>query len=338
MVESIYMKTADVQALPAPPSLTGSLMAGFNATANHIDLVLIPVVLDIFLWFGPHLRITKLVDRFLSIAESQSEALGPESLSLLETGRQFWTSLTERLNLFSSLRSFPVGVPSLMGSSQPLGTPVGSPAYINTESLGAVVLTWLLITLLGLGIGTFYFSIVSQAATSGEVSWRSALSSWPWEVPQVLLLALFWTGVVFLVSIPASCLFSTVVLGGLPFGDLTLLLYAGMVLWVLLPLFFSPLGIFLFKRKMWDSVKDSIRVTRLTLIKTIFLLLIVLLIDEGFTILWQVPEDASWLALVGILGHAFIATGLLAACFVYYRDASRWSQRLIQQAVLSSRA
>jgi hypothetical protein len=35
-------------------------------------------------------------------------------------------------------------------------------------------------------------------------------------------------------------------------------------------------------------------------------------------------------------GHAFIATSLLATYFIYYRDASRWRQRVIQQAKLSS--
>jgi hypothetical protein len=30
------------------------------------------------------------------------------------------------------------------------------------------------------------------------------------------------------------------------------------------------------------------------------------------------------MALVGILGHAFVTTALLAASFIYYRDMSAW--------------
>jgi len=37
-----------------------------------------------------------------------------------------------------------------------------------------------------------------------------------------------------------------------------------------------------------------------------------------------------------LAGHAFIVTSLLATCFIYYRDANRWMQRVIQQAQLSS--
>ena len=83
---------------------------------------------------------------------------------------------------------------------------------------------------------------------------------------------------------------------------------------------------------------DSVRITRMTMPRTLLFFLTVLLIEEGFTILWQVPEDVSWLVVVGIIGHAFIATGLVAASFIYYRDANRWSQRLMQQAALSQHA
>jgi hypothetical protein len=50
--------------------------------------------------------------------------------------------------------------------------------------------------------------------------------------------------------------------------------------------------------------------------------------------LWRVPDEKSWLSLVGVAGHAFISTSLLAASFIYYRDTSRWVQRMIQAAVL----
>jgi len=35
--------------------------------------------------------------------------------------------------------------------------------------------------------------------------------------------------------------------------------------------------------------------------------------------------------LVGIVGHAFISTTLLAASFVYYRDMSNWLQNVYER-------
>jgi hypothetical protein len=45
---------------------------------------------------------------------------------------------------------------------------------------------------------------------------------------------------------------------------------------------------------------------------------------QGLNILWSVPPDDSWMLLVGIAGHAFVTTALLAASFIYYRDMNAW--------------
>jgi hypothetical protein len=332
------MKSAEAQALPAPPSLTGSLLAGFNTTANHIDLVIIPILLDLFLWFGPHYRLSRLVDALLTNTMSQIESLSTESAQFMQAGGDFWKSVVEGLNLFASARTFPIGVPSLMVTSQPVSTPFGIPAFIDAVSIGQVVLVWLVVSIAGLALGTLYFSIISQAAISGNISWRAAFQGWFQQTVQVLLLALLWSAILLAISIPASCIVSAMLLSGLPFGDIGLLVYGGLMLWILFPLFLTPFGIFFNHKNVREAVKDSVRITRQNFPKTVLFFLILFLIDEGFTILWQVPEDVSWIAFIGIIGHAFIATGLVAAGFVYYRDASRWSQRLNQQAVLSSHA
>ncbi len=85
---------------------------------------------------------------------------------------------------------------------------------------------------------------------------------------------------------------------------------------------------------MWVSVRQGARLVRMTLPKTSLLLLSILVISEGLDTLWRVPDEKSWLSLVGVAGHAFVSTGLLAASFIYYRDASQWVQRMIQQALL----
>jgi hypothetical protein len=150
---------------------------------------------------------------------------------------------------------------------------------------------------------------------------------------------LAWLALLTLIFIPFSCLFTLLMLGGMEMGQVSLvgiLFFAGLLVWLLVPLFFSPFGIFVHKLNMWSSLVKSVRLTRMTLPTTSLLLVAMLVISEGMDILWNIPPDNSWLTLVGIAGHAFITTGLLAACFVYYRDADRWVQRLLQQAKLST--
>lgn len=330
------MKSAQVQAAPAPPSLMGSLKAGFDATANHIELLLIPIVVDLMLWFGPHLRLDQLIDRVFTDLRNQPGLNAADMVNLVEITGEFWSLLAERLNLFSALRSYPVGMPSLMVASQPIDTPIGSPLNWQIGSFSNAILVWIVLTLAGLVIGTFYFTLVSQVVISKKISIRLVLENLPGRALQVILLAILLTAFLFVLSIPFSCLVSAVIFSGIPFGQASLLFFGVIALWILLPFFFSPHGIFVNRSSMLISVRDSLRVVRVTMPKTALFFLILLGIDEGMTMLWRIPKENSWLALVGVVGHAFITTGLIAASFVYYLDARRWLQRLVQQTQLSS--
>ena len=75
--------------------------------------------------------------------------------------------------------------------------------------------------------------------------------------------------------------------------------------------------------------------TRMTLPTTSLFFLSILAISEGLNILWRVPPENSWLTLIGVGGHAFITTALLAASFIYYRDADLWTQEALR--VIKSR-
>jgi len=164
------------------------------------------------------------------------------------------------------------------------------------------------------------------------------LTQWPSTYLQVLFLTGCWFAVFLLLFVPFSCFFSLLLLSGFGLETVAVILtlvFAGLVVWLFIPMIFTPHGIVVGQRKMWISVKESIRITRLTLPSTTLLLLSLVLLSEGLDVLWNIPPADSWWTLVGIIGHAFVTTGILAATFVYYKDAHRWVQRLFQQAKLS---
>jgi hypothetical protein len=70
--------------------------------------------------------------------------------------------------------------------------------------------------------------------------------------------------------------------------------------------------------------------TRFTLPNSSLFVLTVILLGVGLNFLWSVPANNTWMALVGILGHAFITTALLAASFVYYHDMTAWLQTALE--------
>jgi hypothetical protein len=185
----------------------------------------------------------------------------------------------------------------------------------------------LLIALVGILLGTFFFAIVAQATLVGTINWRQVISSLPRFTLRIICLALVLAGILLLVSVPASFLLALALFGSLSFGQCAMLLYIGFIFWLFLPLVFSAHGIFVYQYNLRDSIKSSINLTRKALPTTILFILAAFLVSKGLDVLWLVPMETSWLMLVGVAGHAFVATSLLAASFVYYRDADRWTRR-----------
>jgi hypothetical protein len=59
--------------------------------------------------------------------------------------------------------------------------------------------------------------------------------------------------------------------------------------------------------------------------------MVFVLINTGLNFLWNTPSQNSWWMLVGIAGHAFVSTALLAASFIYYRDINAWLTVVLEQ-------
>jgi hypothetical protein len=228
-----------------------------------------------------------------------------------------------------------VGIPSLMTARQPCVSPLGALPGIEVGSGLEAVLLWLGLSLAGLAAAALFFQLVAQAALTGKAQPLEALRRWPRAAVQAGFLTLIWIALAAAISIPGSCLVSVFALGGLGTSSIGVFLFALMLLWVFFPLFLSPHGIFVNGVGAWTSLRDSLRLTYRTYPQTSLFFLAVFVLSEGLEVLWRIPAENSWLALVGIAGHGFITTGLLAASFIYYREADRWVQRVVQQLKFS---
>lgn len=256
-------------------------------------------------------------------------------MEMIQPVQEVWSGIAEHFNLWAALRTYPVGITSLMVSPMPTTSPLGLSGKWELYTLGNAFIAFVLISIIGISFGTLYFSVVGQAAIAGEVSWRSAFDRWPWASLQMLLLAVLFLVFIVFISIPASFILSFVLLSGISFGQCILFVFAGFIFWMILPLVFAPHGIVLNQNSFFSSLKVSTNLIRKTLPTTVLFILVIFLLSKGLDILWLVPEESSWIMLIGILGHAFITTGLLASSFVYYRDALSWIQGMVRVQNLS---
>lgn len=67
-------------------------------------------------------------------------------------------------------------------------------------------------------------------------------------------------------------------------------------------------------------------------------MLTVLFVSRIMDMLWRTAPETSWMALVGIFGHAFINTSLIAASFVYYLSGMRWMEHQVQNFAMANQA
>ena len=312
-----------------PPKLIPSLVEGFNTIANHIYIILFPVLFDILLWFGPMIRIKDLLlPVVLNASELTASTYGAESQAIIESSKSVWTALLEQFNLLYGLRTYPVGIPSLLVSKGVTNNPLGAVNIIEMES--SSVTFWLLVgfSAVGLILGCIYFAMIAGAVGDSKDSLK--LSVLLKQTLQTIFLSLILLAGLIVLSIPALCLISSLVLFLPSLGDLPMLAFGFVLVWMLMPLAFSPHGIFASQYKATFSIVNSIRLVRPLMSITGLFLVSVILLGYGLDILWSTPESNNWMLLVGIVGHAFISSGLIAASFSFYKNGLRWLQVKLQ--------
>ena len=328
------MNTQKLAELPPPPGVMSSLRAGFDTVSSHVWLILLPLLLDLLLWFGPRLSVDQLLGPFFRLVFNQMR-ITLTSSSDVQRFMAYQAALSEvverfnLLSLFGRLQAFPVGISSLLAQTMPIKTPFGSQAVVQVTSVPGLLGLAFLFTVVGWVAGGLYFRWVSGIAL-GNAN-RITMISLSWAILQTLILSVIWVVGLLLIFIPAMFILTFLTLFSPLLASAVLLIALFFSFWLIVPLFFTPHGIFVRRQNAFYSIFTSLKMARFTLPTSGLFVLCVFLLTTGMNYLWSVPTDDSWMLLVGIAGHAFITTALLAASFVYYRDVNAWLQAVFEQ-------
>jgi hypothetical protein len=106
------------------------------------------------------------------------------------------------------------------------------------------------------------------------------------------------------------------------------------LLWIILPLVFTPHGIFLYKQNLISAMMTSISVVRTSMSQTTWFIFSAFVLIEGLNYLWSSPAVDNWFLIVGIFGHAFIASAVIAASFHYFLDATAFTQSVMNKNMM----
>lgn len=325
------MDMQKLQSLPPPPGVIGSLRAGFDAVASHVWLILVPLALDIVLWLGPRLSVDGLLRPFVRYMFSQAKrgVAASEMNQFLEAQRIFLDGL-QSFNLLSvagKLRTFPIGISSLLAQRMPVDTPLGEQSIVQISSLPLLLGVAFMLTLIGWVGGGLYFRWVSGTALGLEETGISSLRA----IIQTLILSVCWFIGLMVVVVPIMFVLTLLALISPVLVNVAIFVILLLAFWLVVPLFFMPHGIFARRQNAFISAVTSLRMARFTFPTSGMFVISVVILSQGLTYLWSVPPSDSWMTLVGIAGHAFITTAVLASSFVYYRDMNIWLQTVFEQ-------
>ena len=296
---------------PPLPGIIATLVAGFELATSHLWLLAFPIILDLFYWLGPRLRIMDAVSESVAILRDE-----PAFASLVDN----MIELAPSINLFTSLSVPVIGIPALMGGMIPEETPIKTVNYeIGSD------FSWILIvvvfSLFGLGLTALYLYLVGRVLKEASeielLTFSEDLRSLFVAFIRLVGFVIVFSVILLLLAIPLlpvafllsniNSLFAT-----------SVMLMAFIVVVVYLSL--SIPGIVMNRRPIFRAIKESITLVIRNQLPTLILLALVFIIYFVTYFLWSSPDDGSWFTLVGILGHAFITTSLACAFFVYYRD------------------
>ena len=303
-----------------------SLSAGYRFLGRRIELLIIPVLIDLAIWFLPRLSMGTLFGQLADLygAMAATEGMPSELAEMATQVSPFVAEYGNATNLWRMLANQTlVHVPSMM---RVMG-PMPGQGVIQIGSWPAVVAIFFVLGALALLLGVIYLTMLAQrlpighsakAASAGTFA-SDVMGSWAKIMGFVILLGLGLMTLYLAVNILAIpiLLFLPAVATALAFG-LFVLTFLALVFF-----YFVTAGIVLDKLSIREGIAHSVMLVRSNFVATLFFILVTNLIAVGFSIiLSSIGRAAPVGTVTAILVNAYIGTGLAMALLVFYR--TRW--------------
>lgn len=334
--------------------LIDTLSNGFKVVQRRPWLILLPVLLDLWLWLGPRWSIQPLVNSLLRLWPNEN--LPAELAQTVEIYRQLLVDAGAGFNLWWLLDNNPTWLRAMLpGLAEPLRLGA-APGTIETPAL-ALLLWAPLLLLLGVALGSAFLTAVTsqlpvrqadEAGASAESPDAATLSPdratagfWLRRGLRTFVLTTLFGLLILALLLMTSLLLSVVLTpifllapqaaAGAASLAALLLGWFGVVAYILL--YFVLAAIVSDGIGLWQAMWRSFNVVSRNFWSTVGLLVLVTLILWGFGLIWQRLAAASPLGvLAAIVGNAVLVTGLTAARLIFYRErCARWLATLSAQ-------
>ncbi len=290
-----------------PPGVIDTLSAGFTSITRQLWILALPVTLDLAFWWGPRLSPLPVLHRSLD-----SLAIEPE------LGDQL-TQVTEGMNLFHLLVAGVLGVPSLLTGQSP-APPLGPALVVEISDEAALIGSVALLTLIGLLIGCLYLVPITAhiQGTPLDIPGGARRIAFTWTRGLTLTSLLVVAGL--LVGVPLFLALAALGSASPAVGSLVSTIVFILLLWTWFYLFFTVDAILISQVGPIPAFRRSFNLVRLNFLQALGFISLATLIGLGLPLAWLAFADNPWGLAAGILGNAYVGTGLVSASLIFYRD------------------
>lgn len=298
------------------------LSAGFRFLGWRLELVIIPVALDLLLWLAPQFTITPMTADLAGWYRSlgATSDLPMDAVTMTQQVADSIDALGQGFNLLSALVSTTLlHVPSLLAGGV---VPSPLPAIPMTTPAEALVF-WLVFSLLGLLFGVVYLGLLARRLPIGGMSGMAVgafvgavIRQWIQVIGFVLIV--FLALIAIYVPLSVGIAFFSVLSPAL--ASFLALASGGVTLVIFFYLYFATAGIVMDNLSAPAAISRSVTLVRTNFLPTLGFVAVSMIIGVGITLLMmQLANLALWAVTPAIVISAYIGTGLAMALLVYYR-------------------
>jgi len=322
LVERKPGSPSTIQTHPAL-GIIDALSSGLDAVLRHPWLLLIPVVLDMFLWAGPRIQAPNLYRSVEpALRQMTTEMTSSEGrFAAQELGKTLERFFTQ-YNLFAWLSVGLIGVPVVNGGiDATLKLVTGSPPIMwQVDDFGGYLLALVVFTSIGLMISALFWTMLGGCVRGIPLQaarWlKQSFEIWK----QLLLLMVIVVGLLLMSIFPLSIVMFTLGAFSAGLASLVPLLAIAVAAWIIFVCMFTPHGLVLHQMSLGRAINTSILIVRANFSPAAGLAAIAIAISIGTGLIWEGLAADSWLRLIAIAGNAIIGTGLIVASLLFYQN------------------
>jgi hypothetical protein len=329
---------------PQNSTLIDSLSEGYAAINRRPWLLLVPILLNIYLWFGAQVSLGPLIgDVVGALRRAQPELSSQGDLQALydQILSRGGTDVRAQLALLNI--AVPILQPRVVGPAEAGGLAIPTapqvlqpidaarPGTIEISTFGGAVLVFVAINALGLALSAIFLEQVGAAVRR---EWppmgglRGAVRVGLSVLGSIAVIA----GVALALGLPLMFFAMLLVFLNQTLGVLAAELLFAIVFWIGIYIGFYPEAIVMSNMGPLRAIYASFNVVRRNFWGTLGFLIVWWVITLGSGVIWARLVGSTVGLIVAIVGSSYIGSGLLAARMAFYRDRLRRWQAATNQA------